>query len=844
MIRILFALACAVFAPAVPAAAEGREPVMKQVKVPHNYYWREMYVPHLTSGPSSLDWMADGESLVYSMQGRIWRQRLGETTATQLTSGGGYDYQPDVAPDGRRVVFTRYLSDAYEIVIRDLRSNRETSVTQNGAVNIDPRWSPDGARIAYVTTDETGHFHIAIARQEGGEWKSERWRPERTSQTPRYYYSQIDHELSPAWSPDGQYLVFVANPEIGYGSGAVWRQRVDRSEGAELLVDEETAWRTRPDWSPDGKRIAYSSFVGRQWHQLWITTAEANGYPLAFSYGDYDIAAVRWSPDAKRIAYVSNESGDGEIVIQDVVSGKRTTLELSERRYAAPVGAMQFRILDETGAPAPARVSIRGSDGRYYAPDDAMIHADDYYDRALAASEPRYFHTQGKGFVALPVGAAEITVWRGLRYAASKVSTEISRGETTLETVALKLLPHAQAFDGWRSGDVHVHMNYGGVYRMTPEKLAKQADAEDLDLVFNLIVNKEQRIPDIDYFTPEPFSPEGSSATILHAQEYHTSLWGHMGLLGLKDHYLLGDYSAYPKTALHSFHPDNSTVSDLARAQGALVGYVHPFDPPEPDPTGEGGLSHALPVDAVLGKIDYLEVVAFADPLVTESVWHKLLNTGLRIPAAGGTDAMTNYSSLRGPLGLNRTLVKAADAESPGEETTNWLSGLKAGRSIATNGPLVSLTIDGAEPGDELRRPRGVQTLKVKATMTSLTPLDSVDVIVNGEVRESIAMSGDRMSAAYEGELSLDESAWITLRAYSKSASPLVFDNYPFATTSPIYVTVAGKPVRSRTDAEHFIAWIAKLEAIAKEGDYNTAAERDAVLANLKAARREFEKRR
>ena len=844
MIRILLALVLAFPFGAVSAAAGEREPVMKQVKVPHNYYWREMYVPHTTSGPSSLDWAADGKSLVYSMQGRLWRQRLGETTATQLTSGGGYDYQPDVSPDGRRVVFTRYLNDAYEIVIRDLRSNREISVTQNGAVNIDPRWSPDGARIAYVTTDETGHFHIAVARQEGGEWRSERWRPERTSETPRYYYSQIDHELSPSWSPDGKYLVFIANPEIGYGSGAVWRQRVDLSESAELLVDEETAWRTRPDWSPDGKRIAYSSFVGRQWHQLWLTYAEQDNYPLAFSYGDYDIDAVRWSPDASRIAYISNENGGGEIVVQDVVSGKRETLKIEERRYAAPVGAVQFRILDETGAVTPARISIRGADGRYYAPDDAMMHADDYYDREIAASETRYFHTQGEGFAVVPVGSVEIAVWRGVRYATATVATDIVRGKTSVETIALKLLPYAEAFDGWRSGDVHVHMNYGGVYRMTPEKLAKQADAEDLDLVFNLIVNKEQRIPDIDYFTPAPFSSEAANATILHAQEYHTSLWGHMGLLGLREHYLLGDYSAYPKTALHSFYPDNSTVADIARAQGALVGYVHPFDPPAPEPTSDRRLTHALPVDAVLGKIGYLEVVGFADPLTTESVWHGLLNTGLRIPAAGGTDAMTNYSSLRGPLGQNRTLVKAADSDDPAQETANWLAGLKAGKSIATNGPLVGLIIEGAGPGDELRRARGSHTLKVKATMTSLTPLESVDLIVNGEVMQSIPLSQDRMSASFVGEISLDKSAWITLRAYSKSASPLVFDNYPFATTSPIYVTINGKPLRSREDAEHFIAWIGKLEAVAAEGEYNTRAERDAVLAHLKAARREFEKRR
>ncbi|WP_375202522.1 CehA/McbA family metallohydrolase [Hyphococcus sp.] len=827
-----------------PVQAEVREPVMKQVKVPHNYYWREMYVPHLTSGPSSLDWTADGKSLVYSMQGRLWRQRIGDDTAHQLTTGDGYEYQPDVSPDGRRIVFTRYLNDAYEIVIRDLRSGRETKLTENGAVNLEPRWSPDGKRIAYVTTDETGHFHIAIASLEGGVWKSKRWREERISETPRYYYAQVDHELSPTWLPDGKTLAFIANPEIGYGTGALYRQPVDLSAPAEMLVNEETAWRMRPDWSPDGKRIAFSSFERRQWHQLWITHAEPGGYPLAFSYGDYDIDTARWSPDGKRIAYVSNESGTGEIIIQDMTSGAREKLMVEEKRYAQPMGAVQLRILDEKGQPAPARISIMGADDRYYAPDGAMIHADDYYDRAEASAETMYFHTDGDSFVVAPVGDTKITVWRGFRHEVVEASVAVAKGKTSVDTITPDLLPNATAFDGWRSADVHVHMNYGGVYRMTPARLAQQADAEDLDLVFNLIVNKEQRIPNVEDFTPEPFSPEGTDATILHAQEYHTSLWGHLGLLGLKQHYLLGDYVAYPKTALHSYYPDNAAVADMAHAQGALVGYVHPFDPPAPEPASDRKLSHTLPVNAALGKLDYLEIVGFADPLTTESVWHKLLNTGLRIPAAGGTDAMTNYSSLRGPLGQNRTLVKAVDSGDPGEEVTTWLAGLKAGNSIATNGPLVMLTLDGAGPGAELKKGKGVHTLNFKAALSSIAPVDSLDLIVNGEVAQSIPLSGDRMSASYEGEMKLEESAWVTLRAYSKTASPYVLDNYPFATTSPIYVTVGGKPVRSRAAADHFIAWIDKLTCVAEEGSYNTDEERAAVLANLRKARREFEKRR
>src|SRR5436309_13043541 len=85
-----------------------REGVLKQVGVPHPYYWREMYVPQVTSGPSAVTWSPDGTELIYSMQGSLWRQRIGSRVAQQLTGGEGYDHQPDCSPAGRLVLFARY----------------------------------------------------------------------------------------------------------------------------------------------------------------------------------------------------------------------------------------------------------------------------------------------------------------------------------------------------------------------------------------------------------------------------------------------------------------------------------------------------------------------------------------------------------------------------------------------------------------------------------------------------------------------------------------------------------------------------------------------------------------
>src|SRR5919108_6386972 len=86
------------------AAIAQRQPVLKQVDLPHAYYWREMYIPQLTTGPSSVTWSPDSKTLAFAMAGSIWRQTLDGDTAQQLTDGPGYHYQPDWSADGRWIV--------------------------------------------------------------------------------------------------------------------------------------------------------------------------------------------------------------------------------------------------------------------------------------------------------------------------------------------------------------------------------------------------------------------------------------------------------------------------------------------------------------------------------------------------------------------------------------------------------------------------------------------------------------------------------------------------------------------------------------------------------------------
>ena len=115
---------------------------------------------------------------------------------------------------------------------------------------------------------------------------------------------------------------------------------------------EETTWKARPDWARDGRRVVFASYQGRQWHQLWLTTADG-GDPFALTYGEFDAVAPRWSPRGERIAYISNEGGNTSLWVVDVPGGRRTRVEPRRRTYLRPMGRLVLTVTDATGRPCP-----------------------------------------------------------------------------------------------------------------------------------------------------------------------------------------------------------------------------------------------------------------------------------------------------------------------------------------------------------------------------------------------------------------------------------------------------------------------------------------------------------
>ena len=224
---------------------------------------------------------------------------------------------------------------------------------------------------------------------------------------------------------------------------------------------------------------------------------------------------------------------------------------------------------------------------------------------------------------------------------------------------------------------------------------------------------------------------------------------------------------------------------------------MHPYNNIIKTPQDAG--NSAIPVLAALGKGDFYDVVSVAslEPDST-AMYYRLLNSGIRIAATGGTD---NFSDVwYDPSGgTARTYARLDSGEKFSFST--WLSAVKSGKTFASNGPLLFLSVEGRQPGDEILRSNNQPTtLAVKISVRSIAPLDIIEIVANGEVVESWNGADGGPHWQHETSIDLPDGGWVTARA-TGPASRYVGDAFAYAQTSPVYVVREGKPYTSAPDA-------------------------------------------
>lgn len=385
--------------------------------------------------------------------------------------------------------------------------------------------------------------------------------------------------------------------------------------------------------------------------------------------------------------------------------------------------------------------------------------------------------------IPLPAGPIRVELHKGPEYNAQHLEPTLSPGKLALRFTLGRWADLRQ--DGWYSGDTRVHF-------LSPHAALLEAAAEDVAVV-NLLATEcdipgpfgrtYPAIPNLLAFSgQQPVLETAGHMVVVNTHNSHPVL-GSLGLLNC--HRVV-----FPLRFGGPQGSDDWTLADWCdqcHRKGGLVVWSKTWHESQDFAQGE-------PLaDLFLGKVDAYEIDYFEDsPFDVLSDWYALLHCGHRLPLVGASGKNSNGIA----LGTMRTYARLR----PDEPFVyrNWIEAIRAGRTFVSNGPLLSLAVDGQGPGAVLDVSSPSQRHQIRAEARAHSPFDRLEIVANGGVVASASASGSPCGAVVEGELALPEGGWLAARCqgeYQILHRPA--NQRIFAHTSPVYVCMAGQRVNA-----------------------------------------------
>lgn len=234
----------------------------------------------------------------------------------------------------------------YQLIVADADGENQHLILESRYPLMSPAWSPDGQWLAYVSF-ETRHSAVYVQRVRSGER--------------RQVSARAGVNGAPAWSPDGHRLALT----LGGSNGNPDIYVLDLATQGLIRLTEDPAIDTEPEWAPDGQSLYFTSDRAGS-PQIYKVAVQSGAHPRRITFtGTYN-ARPRVSPDGTQLAMVTLDNGNYRIAVQDLASGTVRVLShgrLDESPSFAPNGATLIYSEREGNRGTLATVSTDGLTG-------------------------------------------------------------------------------------------------------------------------------------------------------------------------------------------------------------------------------------------------------------------------------------------------------------------------------------------------------------------------------------------------------------------------------------------------------------------------------------------------